>query len=65
MFDLGFTKKDLVRACWAAIAGAAVAIAYAIDTGETDWKVLGGAALAAAIVSVKNFLLADGSPLKG
>jgi len=66
MFQLSFTKKDLVRAVWAFLAGGIgtyVTMQQAHATG--DWKVLLGAVVTAGLVSVKNLILADGSTLKG
>lgn len=65
MIKLGFTKKDLVRACWGAFIGAVVGLAVALQAGVTDWTILSGAALGGAISALKNFVLADGSTLKG
>lgn len=60
MFDLGYSLADLRRALWAALFGAAAVLA----AGETDWKVLAGAALAGALSAIKNGVLSDESPLK-
>lgn len=65
MFDLGFTKKDVIRTCWGAVIGAVVALAIALQTGETDWKILLGAVVGGAVAGIKNGVLADGSFLKG
>lgn len=74
MFNLSFTKKDLVRVFWAA-AFAFLATFLPLATGlgkfhnfnEVKAAVLAliPTALAAAFSAVKNLVLADGSTLKG
>lgn len=66
MFKLSFTRKDLIRAAWAFVAGGIGAYVVAQQANQTgDWKVLLGAVVTAGLVSVKNLILADGSTAKG
>jgi hypothetical protein len=62
MFDLGFTWKDVVRSVWVFLA--AFAVAMIGGDGEVNESAL-WAAVAAGLIAVKNFVLADGSTVKG
>lgn len=65
MFNLGFTKHDIMRAVWSFIGGVA---AYVVVTGgdmPSDWKAFASGAVVAGLVSVKNLVLKDGTALKG
>jgi len=68
MFGLGFTRSDLVRAVWSFIFGALAYVVLAqtsVIDGTVDWKALAIGAVVAGLSAAKNFLLADGSALKG
>lgn len=61
-FNIGFTKRDVVRSAWAFLAAFAVTMAgYNGDVSKAAlW-----AGVAAGLIAVKNLLLADGSTVKG
>jgi len=61
MFDIGLTANDLKRVAWSALFGAAASIV----AGATDWQIIAGAAVAAALAAIKNGVLSDSSKLKG
>jgi len=68
VFDLSFTRRDVVRAIWSFLAGAVAYVALAqadIINGQVNYKALIVGATVAGLVSLKNFLLADGSVAKG
>jgi hypothetical protein len=62
MFEFGFTVKDAVRSLWVFLA--AFAITMAGFNGEVSKSAL-WSAVAAGLIAVKNFVLADGSTAKG
>lgn len=62
---LGFTLKDLVRFAWVFIVGGAAYIAVQGSDVPQDWKGFTLAVAAAGVLAVKNFLLKDGTTLKG
>lgn len=59
LFDLGYTKKDAVRAAWAFVAAFGVAV-----QGKPASKAAAYAGIVAGVLAVKNFVLAGGA-LKG
>lgn len=62
MFEFGFTLKDAVRSAWTFLA--AFAVTMAGFNGEFSKSAL-WAAVAAGLIAVKNFVLQDGSTVKG
>jgi hypothetical protein len=62
LFELGFTKRDLVRSIWVFLI--AFATTMQVSGGDVSEATLWGAVSAGAI-AVKNFLLSDDSALKG
>jgi hypothetical protein len=68
MFELKFTKKDVMRAVWSFLAGAVTYVALAqtdIIEGTVNYKALAVGAVMAGLISLKNLLLKDGTTLKG
>lgn len=64
--DLGFTLRDVVRMIWAALFAGLGAYLVELQAGaDFDWKPLAVAAIAAVLSGAKNFVLADGSTVKG
>lgn len=69
MFNFGLSYKDWRKIVWTFIqAAGAVFIALAADWikngGELNWKVWAIAAVAAGWSAIKNFVLAEESPVK-
>ena len=68
MFDFGFSYKDWSRIVWTFIQGVlgyALAVVIGWVPGDPfNWKAFGVGLLAAGISAVKNFSLADDSPIK-
>jgi len=62
---LGFTLKDLVRFVWVFLVGGAAYIAVQGSDVPKDWKGFVIAVGAAGILAVKNFILKDGTTIKG
>ncbi len=67
MIQLGFTKKDAMRAFWAFVIPFAVALGASANSIHdlSSAKAAAFAALVSALVSLKNFVLKDGTVLKG
>lgn len=65
MIDIGFSRKDLVRAGWTFLFAALGYIVIAQPTDWASWKTAAIAAVAAGISAVKNLVLQDGTTLKG
>jgi hypothetical protein len=68
MFDFGLSYKDWSRIVWTFVQGA-LAYMIAASAGWVpgdpwNWKAVLIGAIAAGASALKNFLLADGSPLK-
>jgi len=64
--DLGLTWRDIVRMLWAAIFAGLGALLVMLQTNtDVDWKPIAVAAIAAVLSLAKNFVLADGSAVKG
>ena len=62
MFKLGFSVSDLIRSAW--VFAAAFTAVFFAGNGVVSKSLL-YAAIAAGIVAVKNFVLANGSTAKG
>ena len=68
MFDLGFTRRDAIRAAWSFLFGALTYVVLAqssVIDGSVDWKALIVGACVAGLSAAKNFVLSDGSAIKG
>ena len=68
MFNIGFTKRDLIRADWTfvfGVIGYTVLAQASIIDGTVDWKALLVGAVAAGLSALKNLVLSDGTLLKG
>lgn len=68
MFGLGFTTKDLIRAIWSFVFGAlgyVVLVQADVIGGTVDLKALAAGAVVAGLSALKNFVLAEGTTLKG
>lgn len=65
MFNIGFTKKDVVRAVWTFVFAALTYIVVAQPTTSDAWKVALAGALGAGLSALKNLVLADGTVVKG
>jgi len=68
MFDLGFTRSDVIRAAWSFLFGALAYVGLAqasVIEGTVDWKALAVGAVVAGFSAAKNFLLSNDSAIKG
>jgi hypothetical protein len=68
MFDFGLSYKDFTRIVWTFVEGVlgyAAAVWVNVVPGDPfNWKGFAVGALAAGWSAIKNFTLADGSPIK-